>query len=63
MRALMETNVTDAAEQRIDRTVAAYDAAAAEYQEAWRQRRPLPFGGRTSGICRVSTRWETPPYG
>ena len=37
----METNVTDAAEQRIDRTVAAYDAAAAEYQEAWRQRRPL----------------------
>src|SRR5688572_10751335 len=37
----METNVTDAAEQRIDRTVAAYDAAAVEYQEAWRQRRPL----------------------
>ena len=30
-----------AAEDRIDRTVAAYDAAALEYQEAWRQRRLL----------------------
>ena len=30
-----------AAEERIDRTVAAYDAAAADYQEVWRQRRPL----------------------
>ena len=29
------------AEDRIARTVAAYDDAAAEYQEEWRQRRPL----------------------
>jgi ubiquinone/menaquinone biosynthesis C-methylase UbiE len=32
---------TTAAEDRIDRTVAVYDAAAQAYQEAWRQRRPL----------------------
>lgn len=31
----------NSSEARIDRTVAAYDAAAAEYQEVWRQRRPL----------------------
>jgi ubiquinone/menaquinone biosynthesis C-methylase UbiE len=50
MRALMETNVTDAAEQRIDRTVAAYDAAATEYQETWRQRRPLDAIRKFSGL-------------
>ena len=32
---------TNALERRIDQTVEAYDAGAAEYQEAWRQRRPL----------------------
>ncbi|HVM19746.1 MAG TPA: class I SAM-dependent methyltransferase [Egibacteraceae bacterium] len=45
----MDTNVAAAAEERIERTVAAYDAVAEEYQEAWRQRRPLDavrkFGG------------------
>lgn len=46
----METSKLDgAAEDRIARTVAAYDAAASLYQEAWRQRRPLDairkFGG------------------
>lgn len=39
----METSqdAAQAAEDRIDRTVAAYDAAAVAYQEAWRQRRAL----------------------
>lgn len=42
MRPPMDTgHAADAAEQRIDRTVAAYDAAAVDYQETWRQRRPL----------------------
>lgn len=43
MRGRMETtqDAAQAAEDRIDRTVAAYDAAAVAYQEAWRQRRPL----------------------
>jgi ubiquinone/menaquinone biosynthesis C-methylase UbiE len=42
MRPGMNTSAdTRAAEERIDRTVAAYDAAALEYQGAWRQRRPL----------------------
>ena len=35
------TQEAGAPEDRIDRTVAAYDAAAADYQEAWRSRRPL----------------------
>lgn len=43
MRGRMETtqDVARAAEDRIDRTVAAYDANAAAYQETWRARRPL----------------------
>lgn len=43
MRRRMETthDAAAAVEDRVDRTVAAYDAAAAAYQEAWRQRRPL----------------------
>lgn len=50
MRSRMETqSEAGAPEDRITRTVAAYDAAAQAYQEAWRQRRPLDairkFGG------------------
>lgn len=42
MRSGMSTpGTTTPYEDRIDRTVAAYDAVAREYQEAWRQRRPL----------------------
>ena len=39
----METrsDVAGSAESRISQTVAAYDAAAAEYQETWRKLRPL----------------------
>ena len=42
MRPVMDTKPdANPAEDRIDRTVAAYDDAAAAYQEQWRQRRPL----------------------
>lgn len=43
MRGAMETpsDAARTAEERIDRTVAAYDAAATEYQEDWVARRPL----------------------
>jgi len=43
MRSRMGTSpdIAGTAEDRIDRTVSAYDAAATEYQETWRQRRPL----------------------
>lgn len=42
MRPVMDTQPdASSAEDRIDRTVGAYDDAAAEYQEEWRQRRPL----------------------
>ncbi|MDQ3344610.1 MAG: SAM-dependent methyltransferase, partial [Actinomycetota bacterium] len=35
------TSVTTSDSDRITATVARYDAVAAEYQEAWRQHRPL----------------------
>jgi ubiquinone/menaquinone biosynthesis C-methylase UbiE len=42
MRPVMDTQPdANPAEERIDRTVAAYDDAAVAYQEEWRQRRPL----------------------
>ena len=40
-RGMSTSSEPDASEARIDRTVAAYDAGATAYQEAWRQRRPL----------------------
>ncbi len=42
MRPAMVTSADrDPSEDRIDRTVAAYDSAATAYQDQWRQRRPL----------------------
>lgn len=53
MRGRMETthDVAGTADDRIDRTVAAYDAAAAAYQEVWRQRRPLDAVRKFSALA------------
>jgi ubiquinone/menaquinone biosynthesis C-methylase UbiE len=49
----METShdVAAAAEDRIDRTVAAYDAAAGEYQSFWRQKRALDAVRKFSALA------------
>jgi SAM-dependent methyltransferase len=44
------SDVAGSAESRINQTVAAYDAAAAEYQEIWRKLRPLDAVRKFAGL-------------